>query len=256
MDIKGFIKSIPWLSDNTRRNYQASLELLERQIKGDEPTADDIKAFLDGYKAASSLQRHKAAIYRYWQYRFPKQDWNFNRDSFRNVKKRIPKYTEPYVVDQMIESSKDPDDTMFVKTLYIFGCRIRELLRAEASDIIGTGIITTVKGGDQQVKVCPPDFLKKLIAYAGTREGLIFPRGYDYYYTLIKRLGEAVGHPEMSPHMLRHARGIDLIDKGWDTAWVAQYLGHKTLSTVMIYLQLSKGGLQARLQKVEGKNNV
>jgi len=251
LEIPDFIKSIKGLSENTRRNYQASLDLLARWIAGPEPTAEEIEAWLNTYDKASTLQRHKAAVNCYWRWRFKGKDNQlpFDRYTFHHSKKKIPQIMMPDTAEAIIDRCQDPDDVMFLRSLYMFGCRIRELLRTKLTDFVETGATMTVKGGNEQIKVVSPEFLAELRAYVGKRDGVMFPRGYDYYYTLIKRLGAAVGHPEAHPHGFRHARAINLADNGKDATYIADFLGHSNLATVMIYLKLSKQGLQSRLPK-------
>ena len=66
MDIKGFLKAkAKPLSVNTLRNYENSLDLLNRTIDGEEPTVDEIIEWLNTFDSAPTLSRHKSAIYRY-----------------------------------------------------------------------------------------------------------------------------------------------------------------------------------------------
>jgi integrase len=269
MDIKGFLKAkAKPLSENTLWNYENSLDLLARTIDGDEPTVNEIIEWLNTYDSVPTLERHKSAIRRYWEWRYPETDSHgipvkplvFPRDTFAPQRKKVVKYTDPVKYPLMLEKITDPDDKMFFRTLFTLGCRISELIGdprrnnspgIEYKNFTDAGVKVIAKGGDEQEKVCPTEFLNELKAYCLFKDGHIFTKGHSYYLRMVKRLGEAVGEPDMDLHSVRHMRGIDLIDKGADPAYVANFLGHSNLKTVMTYLAVSKRGLQARINKFD-----
>ena len=63
-----------------------------------------------------------------------------------------------------------------------------------------------------------PSTIRKMITRAGAKAGLGFPA---------------------HPHMLRHSTGFALANKGVDTRSLQAYLGHKSISSTVIYTQLS-----------------
>lgn len=52
--------------------------------------------------------------------------------------------------------------------------------------------------------------------------------------------------PELSTHTLRHLRLTDLARAGWDIDEIAQYAGHRDLSTTLTYIHLSGRELAAK----------
>ncbi|HCQ6744628.1 TPA: tyrosine-type recombinase/integrase, partial [Escherichia coli] len=55
-------------------------------------------------------------------------------------------------------------------------------------------------------------------------------------WQVIKRLGEQAGIEVHShPHMLRHACGFALADRGMDTRLIQDYLGHRNIRHTVIY---------------------
>jgi type 1 fimbriae regulatory protein FimE len=57
---------------------------------------------------------------------------------------------------------------------------------------------------------------------------------------LIQRLGNAAGFKfPVHPHMLRHACGYHMADKGVDTRRIQDYLGHKSITHTVRYTKLS-----------------
>ena len=253
MQIEQFLKSIKGLADNTRRAYEQTLWQLDSETKGKEPTADAIQKFLNTFNA-STLHRHKAAIKAYWEYRFKGTEWPFNRRSFLAPRQHVPRYVNPKVVYEMVEKADDPDDAMFIRTLFMMGCRIAELMSFENEMVTDAGVAVKVKGGSTKLKVFTKDFRDVFLRYAKGKRGRIFPMSYNYYYTLMKRLGKEVGHPELSPHVLRHARAVDLLRKGMKLSDLQQFLGHASINTTAIYLLITGGELAEQLEEVEGNH--
>ena len=251
MDIKGFLASVGGLSANTRRAYEQTLWQVNHVIKGSEPTREDILAFLHPY-TSSSLHRHKAAIKAYLEYTSPGQAWPFTRRQFAAPRHHILRYVPREVVEQIRDTTENEDERMYVWTLFLLGCRINELMGIEEKDILPNGVQVLTKGGRYKLKPITPDFYQELSAYAGGKKGRIFPHPYTHYYNTLKRLATAVGHPEVSPHMLRHARAVDLLRKKMPLPFVQQFLGHANINTTAAYLEITGGELGEELMEAEG----
>jgi integrase len=57
---------------------------------------------------------------------------------------------------------------------------------------------------------------------------------------MLLRLGEASGFPlKLHPHMLRHACGFTLANKGVDTRSIQAYLGHRNIQHTVRYTELA-----------------
>lgn len=250
MRIREFINSVQGLAENTRTAYEQTLWQLHSYSKTDEPTKEDIKAFLDKY-GSSSLHRHKAAIKAYLEFTNPDDAWPFNRRQFTPQREEVLRYVQVEVVMQLIDVAENEDDRMFILSLFMLGCRITELLGIEEKDINPSGVKVLAKGNTFRLKVITKDFYPQLANYARGKKGKIFPRGYNYYYKLLKALGEKVGHPGICPHMLRHARAVDLLKKKMSLAFVQQFLGHAKIDTTAKYLLVTGGELGDILEEVE-----
>lgn len=56
---------------------------------------------------------------------------------------------------------------------------------------------------------------------------------------IVKRAGEGAGLPfPVHPHMLRHAKGYQLAQRGIDTRAIQAYLGHRDIKSTVIYTTL------------------
>lgn len=254
MEIEAFIEDLAGLSDNTRRNYENTLWQLRTWIAGDEPTDDEVQSFLKRYDNSSSLHRNKAAIKAYYDYM--KRLWPFNRRQFALPKRGLPRYVAPGTV-RTIADSGDHDDYMFVWTLFQLGCRIRELMGIKKSDITPQGVRLYTKGGFFNLRPLTKEFLKELSEYAKDKKDLVFPGTYAFYRKRLSDLAKSAGSSApIGPHMLRHARAVDLLNKGMPLPFVQQFLGHANINTTAIYLQITGGELNEQLQKVESGDVV
>jgi site-specific recombinase XerD len=59
---------------------------------------------------------------------------------------------------------------------------------------------------------------------------------------LVQRAGVEAGLPfGVHPHMLRHATGYALANKGIDTRTLQSYLGHRSIQSTVRYTELAPG---------------
>lgn len=250
MKIRDFINTILGLSDNTRKAYEQSLWQLNSVIEGSEPTKDEIYSFLNRYNS-TSLHRHKAAVKAYREFTNPGEAWPFSHRQFAPRREEILRYVPVKVVEQLIAAAENEDDRMYVLTLFTLGCRIHELMGIQEKDVTPAGVQVLTKGGRYRLKVITKDFYPQIANYVEGKKGKIFNKNYNYYYTTLRALAKKIGHSEVTPHMLRHARAVDLLNKGMPLPFVQQILGHANINTTARYLLVTGGELTEALEKVE-----
>jgi len=255
MRIQQFIKTIDGLAENTKHAYEQTLWQVNAAIAGDEPNELEILTFLKKYPPAS-LQRHKAAIRAYWE--FLGKTWPYNRRQFAQRRRRIPRYIPPLKVIEMAAAAENHDDYMFVWTLFQLGCRINELMEIYAGDVKSEGVVLTTKGGWHKLRPITREFSAVISKYARGKSGKLFPQTYSYYYLKLKALAPKVGIDYITPHMLRHSRAVDLLNKGMKLPYVQQFLGHVSIITTAIYTEITGGELGGELEMVEtnGGNHI
>jgi len=252
MKIREFINSIRGLSENTIRVYEQSLYQLAAHVSGEEPTPDEIRHFLSKYQT-SSMHRHKAAIKTYLEWQG--KAWPFGRREFPVRRRDIPRYISPEKVEKLAAAGEDKHDEMFVKALFQLGARISELMNITDTGISPSGIKLKTKGGHHKIRPITKEFYQELARYVGKRKGRIFNKPYAHYYKQLKKMGAIAGVPEVSPHMLRHSRAVDLLRKGMSPVFVQQFLGHANFNTTAIYLEITGGELANELERVESNGN-
>jgi site-specific recombinase XerD len=69
---------------------------------------------------------------------------------------------------------------------------------------------------------------------------------------LVERLGLEAGLPRelCHPHSLRHAFAVALLDAGTDVRKIQVLLGHSSLNTTMIYLELTASHLRDAIDRL------
>jgi site-specific recombinase XerD len=262
MKIKEFLKSIRGLSFNTQKNYEQTLYQFHRSFTGNEPTPEDIKDFLRHYNT-SSLQRHKAAIKAYWEWRElartkenPQEKplpWPFGKHEFPIMKQRIPRYFPPARFDELLGTIEDKDSSMALKSLFQLGARISELRGIIPENISPAGVTVIGKGNKEALIPITPEFYAELAEYVSKKKGKVFPYPYAYYNKLIKKAGAAIDIKKISLHMMRHSRAVDLLNKKMPLAFVQQFLRHSNINTTAIYLEITGGELGDQLKAADSK---
>lgn len=143
-------------------------------------------------------------------------------------------------------------DYCMIYMAYIHGLRASELTGLKLSDYDPLSRklrITRLKGGFSTIHPVLEEehfllqhWLAQRARYAQqdtpwlfiTRTGQRFSR--QRIYTLVRQYGDAAQLPvRVHPHMLRHACGYSLAERGNDTRLIQDYLGHRNIRHTVIY---------------------
>jgi type 1 fimbriae regulatory protein FimB/type 1 fimbriae regulatory protein FimE len=176
---------------------------------------------------------------------------------------RVRKYLTPEEVELLIRTAKKRGrhgarDALAIRMAYRHGLRVSELVGMRWCHIgwTSTPLRLTVarckgsiKGIEQLLDEDDVRALKKMQrAAVDPVNGLIFTgeRGkvsVAWFQRKLKRTGTECGLPLVHPHMLRHACGYALADRGKDLREIQLQLGHKSISNTMHYVELRPGRL-------------
>jgi site-specific recombinase XerD len=69
------------------------------------------------------------------------------------------------------------------------------------------------------------------------------PVSVAWFQRMLRRVGTEAGVPLVHPHMLRHATGFALADRGRDLREIQLHLGHRAISNTTQYVELRPGRL-------------
>ena len=159
-------------------------------------------------------------------------------------------------VDRLIKAAKGHRhghrDATMILIGFRHGLRVSELCDLQWSSIefeTGTMHVRRAKGGQEVTHPLLGDELRALrelkrqsaspFVFASERRGPFTPSGFA---KLLARTGEEaeIGF-KVHPHMLRHACGYALANKGLDTRTLQAYLGHRSINSTTRYAALAPG---------------
>ena len=147
------------------------------------------------------------------------------------------------------------DRTMLLLTVQT-GLRVSELIGLSCQDIVlGTGAHVHCQGKGRKHRCTPlrPETAKMLDAWLRERRGrpedplFLSTRGGKLsrdaierlirkYTALAGRMCASLKRKKVSPHVLRHAAAMDLLQNGVDRSVIALWLGHESVETTQMYL--------------------
>ena len=136
------------------------------------------------------------------------------------------------------------------------GLRVSELLGLNCEDVVlGTGAHVRCLGKGRKQRCTPlrPETSAMLHAWLRERRGLpedpVFPsirggrlsrdaieRLITKYINVAKQSCPSLKRKKVSPHVLRHATAMDLLQHGVDRSVIALWLGHESVETTQMYL--------------------
>ena len=173
-----------------------------------------------------------------------------------NAESRAREYLTEAEVERLIKAAgvnrNGHRDATMILVAFRHGLRSAELvaLRWEAIDFThGKMHVNRVKGSAASVHPLAGRELRALRRLKREQEPaspVVFtsergaPFGTHGYAKMIERAGVAAGFEfPLHPHMLRHACGYALANKGKDTRSLQAYLGHKNIQHTVRYTELS-----------------
>ncbi len=179
-----------------------------------------------------------------------------------NIEKNIPEILTVDEIDTIIDSidftkAEGERNMAMLETLYSCGLRVSELINLKITDLFFNQGFIEVKGKGEKKRLVPiSDTCKNRInAYLNnSRKTLKIKPEYQNYvflnrrgaklsrvmiFTIVKNLAtEARIKKNVSPHTFRHSFATHLIAGGADLRVVQDMLGHESILTTEIYLQI------------------
>jgi integrase len=168
---------------------------------------------------------------------------------------RTREYLTPAEVEKLIKAAKDGRwghrDTTLVLTAFRHGLRAVEICDLEWSQVeFGRSPslhVQRAKNGKPSVHPLRGDEVRALRKLHAESEGnFVFeterggPFTTDAVNRLVKRIGQRAGFGFMvHVHMLRHACGYALANKGHDTRAIQDWLGHRSIQHTVRYTELT-----------------
>jgi integrase/recombinase XerD len=247
------------LAPHTQRSYLQQVSQFARHF-GKSPELlgpDDIRAYQlhltrDKRLAASSILVAVAAI-RFLYKVTLKRDWNID-DAIPACRKpqKLPVVMSQEEVNRFLLAVENPKHRVILTVCYAAGLRVSEAVRLTPEAIDSQRMVIRVaagKGSKDRYVMLSPKLLDILRAYwRKTRpQHWLFPGdlpGQPITTSAVEvvcrqvREQAAISKP-VTPHSLRHAFAVHLLESGADVRTIQLLLGHRSLSTTARYLRLA-----------------
>jgi site-specific recombinase XerD len=247
------------LSPHTQNSYVQQVSLFARYFNKspEELGPGDIRAYqvylTNERKLATSSILIAVSALRFLYKVSLKRDWPF-QDIIPAPKKpqKLPVVLSPEEVLHFLESVGGIKHRAILTTCYAAGLRISEAVRLKPNDIDSQRMVIRVdqgKGQKDRYVMLSPKLLETLRNYfravrpkrwlfEGNVSGQPITRG------AVERVCQKAGRisgirKPISPHSMRHAFAVHLLEWGTDVRTIQLLLGHRSLATTARYLRIA-----------------
>ena len=182
-----------------------------------------------------------------------KKDWTFE-DIIPAPKKpqKLPVVLSPEEILQFLGSVRSTKHRAILTTCYAAGLRISEAVRLKPTDIDSQRMVIRVEQGKGQkdryvmlspklletLRSCWRTLRPKLWLFEGDVAGQPITRGAVERTCQQARQFSGIRKP-ISPHSMRHAFAVHLLESGTDVRTIQLLLGHRSLATTARYLRIA-----------------
>lgn len=265
MDKKDYLQKyerdlrIRHLSDRTVKHYLIYLDLFLdyfRDVVIEKISIDDIKTYLmslisRGY-SVSYLKGMLGTLKNFYKYTLGLK-WDPSGIPIPKQGKKLPVIFSEEEVCKMILLTANIKHRAILSLLYTSGVRIGELLNLQVKDIDSCRMqikISGGKGNKDRITILSTSTLSLLRMYWKQYRPKIWlfesaVSGKKYSATSVrnitKRAAQKAGiSKSICVHTFRHSFATHLLENGTDIVLIKNLLGHNSIKTTMIYLQLRK----------------
>lgn len=253
------------LSPNTQRSYLSSVAGLANHYNKspDKLSKDKIEDYLLYLKNKRGLAPGSVAIVvtglRFFYAHVAKE--NIPIDYKRKQSGRLPTVLTQKQIWDIINAAKHPKHRLILMTAYSAGLRAGEVAALKVDHIDQHRMLIKVengKGGKDRYTTLSKKLLKELRKYYKIfrPKTYLFPstdkhrRDQPLTYASVQRIYEKARKKAgvkkgSGTHTLRHSYATHLLEAGYDIRRIQVLLGHRNLTTTMIYLHVSRKTLSA-----------
>lgn len=165
-------------------------------------------------------------------------------------KKRLPSIPTHAKVMRFIASLRPPVKPMAL-LMYYAGMRSDEVKNLRWENVGKDTVTIRTSKGEQRLALWPEEVDRRL---ERKKSGLIFPspksKGEEQPYVNVLRSFASASERsgvKITPHLLRHCLGTNMLEATGDLRLVQQTLGHKDITTTTIYTHITAQRMQAGL---------
>jgi len=247
------------LSKNTMRGYLSAITSLAKHYKMPPDKisyemVEDYFLYLKNYKSLSSSSLHSyAGRFKYFYNTVLGNEPPLNL-SYKKRRKKLPVVLTKQEVWRIIKALKNLKHRLMLMTAYSGGLRASEVLHLKVKHIKSKRMLILVedgKGGKDRYTLLSERLLHELrIYYKKYRpKEFLFPASekkdkalrYESFRLVFEKARKKAGiNKGPTLHCLRHSFATHLLESGYDIRKIQVLLGHRSLSTTMIYLHVSR----------------
>jgi site-specific recombinase XerD len=179
--------------------------------------------------------------------------------------RHLPQYHPSQDIEALLSAADARTDTwaklkerdkLIILTLAYTGLRRSELARLRPCDISTSYIYVRSGKGDKDRAIPLADDLRGPLFSYIRRESIspaapVFAVGPKHIYTIIRKYARAAGF-DISPHALRHYFATTLLEKGARLPAIQELLGHASIETTAVYLDMVPRHLQSSVSLLNG----
>lgn len=186
------------------------------------------------------------------------------------------KYLTPEEIKAMVRATGQMQhpirDRAMALVMFELGLRVSELCHLSMADVSldrRTVYVRRLKNSISGERPLRGEALRALKEWLGVRPfcktDRVFISQHKRPFTrfgltyLVEQWGRKANMPlRVNPHMLRHARGYDLINNGGsqNVVLIGQFLGHRDLRNTMIYVELAPGRFDELLVEDDSQHSA
>jgi len=260
------------LTENTIINYRGDLYAFFKSLKVPytEIKTRHIRRYLaklteKGYKA-STRKRKIMAVRGFYNFLELEEEITINpfkRIKTPKIERTLPEFVTKKELKKMLNVAKTKDilferNSLIIEFLFNTGLRVSELQNLTKEAISSDGLIRVKgKGKKQRMAIClDPNVLKKVKDYSNrhskrflfeTIEGK--PISISQIQRIVRKYGSFI-NKHLTPHKLRHSFATYLLKKGLNIRYLQLLLGHASLNTTQIYLDVGITDIQEEIKRL------
>jgi len=181
-----------------------------------------------------------------------KKPWPVEELPLPKAPKRLPEILSRAEVARLLESVAEAKDRAILTTAYATGLRVSEVCHLRIGDIDSRRMVLRVvqgKGQKDRYVMLSPRLLEQLRVYwkQYRPQHWLFPRESDQQAMRKEAVERACRQAcqraglqkRVTPHSLRHAFAVHLLEGGTDLRTIQLLLGHRSLNTTARYLRMA-----------------
>ncbi|MDO4617645.1 MAG: site-specific tyrosine recombinase XerD [Lachnospiraceae bacterium] len=274
-----YLREIKGTSKNTEAAYTRDLKKAAAYLETQNITVPDavteesllsyVRYLEEEQLSPATVSRNVAALHSYFQYLLEQK--RIQQDPSENLKppkvdKKVPAVLTVAEVDRLLEqpsrnTAKGMRDRAMLELLYATGIRVSELIHLKEKDVsLSMSYISCTEAGKERMIPFGETAKKALKIYVrDSRKELLKGKESDYlfcncsggsmsrqgFWKVLKSYALQAGITEdITPHTLRHSFALHMIQNGADLKVVQEMLGHSTISTTQIYLNMELNKLR------------